>query len=275
MINTKDDKMGNLSEKDAKILMETAELLKDVSKDEGLHINYAKICWGAMKVLQEIWGEEYHLPIDVKEIYKKLGVDVKKVDLNEFMEGRDEKKVNRIIGKISIRPHYMTGNKKTTVYVDEKAASATVNYALAHELCHLILNYNQTRYTDDYCIMPMLPKLSDELIADAFAVFLLIPFDCFLEKFKEYIKFVKKEGMTPIGTKEWLTYLGSAAMVPNYYVACAYEQIRQVAFLIYKIHTEKSEDRAKYENIYGEGVKNLYESVKEQLTEELLSSLYQ
>lgn len=267
--------MGNLSEKDAKILMETAELLKDVSKDEGLHINYAKICWGAMKVLQEIWGEEYHLPIDVKEIYKKLGVDVKKVDLNEFMEGRDEKKVNRIIGKISIRPDYMTGNKKTTVYVDEKAASATVNYALAHELCHLILNYNQTRYTDDYCIMPMLPKLSDELIADAFAVFLLIPFDCFLEKFKEYIKFVKKEGMTPIGTKEWLTYLGSAAMVPNYYVACAYEQIRQVAFLIYKIHTAKSGDRAKYENIYGEGVEKLYKSVKEQLTEELLSSLYQ
>ena len=87
-----------INEKEAKILMETAKLLKDVSKDEGLHINYTKICWGAMGVLRDIWGAEYHLPIDVKEIYKQLGVNIKKVDLNEFMEGRDEKKVNRIIG---------------------------------------------------------------------------------------------------------------------------------------------------------------------------------
>lgn len=265
-----------INEKEAKILMETAKLLKDVSKDEGLHINYAKICWGAMGVLRDIWGTEYHLPIDVKEIYKQLGVGIKKVDLNEFMEGRDEKKVNRIIGKISIRPDYMAGKSKTTVYVDEKATPASINYALAHELCHLILNYNRIRYTDDYCIMPMLPKLSDELIADAFAVFLLIPFDRFLEKFDEYIKFVKKEGLAPIGTKEWLTYLGSVAMVPNYYVACAYEQIRQVAFLVYKIHITDPNERGKYRETYGDEVWELYKSVEKKLgNDELLTSLYQ
>lgn len=265
---------NQISEKESIILMETAELLKDVSKDEGLHINYAKICCAAIKVLRNNWGEKYRLPIDVREIYEKIGVQIKKVNLNEFMEGGDEKKVNRIIGKISIRPDYILEKSKTTVYVDEKATPASINYALAHELCHLILNYSEKCYTDDYCIMPMLPKLSDELVADAFAVFLLIPLDQFLEKFSSYIKLSKDEGLTPIGTKEWLNYLSSIALVPNYYVACAYEQIRQVAYLIYKIYT--SDEKEKYRDIYGKEIFDLFEFVKEKMGDkDWINLLYQ
>lgn len=257
------------------LLMETIKLLEDVSKDEGLYINYAKICWGAMKVLKNTWGEEYCLPIDVEKIYDKIGIEIKHVNLNEFMEGGDDQKVNRIIGKISIRPDYISDSQriKTTVYVDEEATPASVNYALAHELCHLILNYKKERYTDDYCIMPMLPKVADELVADAFAVFLLIPFDLFLDEFNSYVSSSKIKGLVPIGTKEWLTYLSSVALVPNYYVTCAYEQIRQVAFLIYKIFTSLNEDN-RYKEIYGKEIIELYDCVKEKLSG-VISLLYQ
>lgn len=262
--------------KESEILMEIAEILKDVSKEEGLYIDYAKICWSAMRLLQIIFDKGYQLPVKVKEIYDRIHVRIQMVNLNEFMEGGDVRKINRIIGKISIRPDYITSKTKITVYVDEDESPAMINYALAHELCHLILNYKIQRYTDDYSTMPMLPKESDELVADTFAVFLLIPFDKFLEVFKEYVQKSKDDGNIPIGTKDWLNYLSSVASVPYHYVACAYQQIRHVAFLMYQINKETSGiKRKKYEEKYGKVVMSLYESIKDKMDKEVLAALFQ
>lgn len=257
------------------ILMNIAEILQEVSKDEGIYPNYAKVCWGAMELLHRIWGNEYRVPIDVVEIYQKINIEVRMVDLNGFMGGADAEKVNRIIGKVSIRPDYFARNVKTTVYVDEEASPTDINYALAHELCHLILNYHESRYTDDYCIMPMLPKKVDELVADAFAIFLLLPFDRFLDTFVEYIDSAKASGDIPIETSAWLNYLSSVSAVPYYYVACGYQQIRHVAFLIYKIYIAGSEELEKYKQNYAEEVFKLYNYVKDKLTNGNISLFYQ
>lgn len=258
------------------ILMEIAKILNDVSKDEGLFINYAKIYYGVMKFLKTVSDEEnYQFPIDMKNIYEKLDIEIQKENLNGFMGDGDPQKVNRIIGKISIRPNYISEESKISIYVEEKEPPAMANYALAHELCHLILNYKKQRYTDEYCTMPMLPEILDELVADTFAVFLLIPFDKFIEIFKEYIHMAKAKGNIPISTEEWLNYLGSVAAVPYYYVACAYQQIRHVAYLMYYIHIADEDQKQRYYEAYGTEVMELYEMVKQNLDEETIKLLYQ
>lgn len=253
------------------ILMDIAKTLANVSNEDGMYLNYVKICLSAIELLKKVFGEQYQFPVDVIAVYEKLGIRVRKENLNEFMDGGDQKKVNRIIGKISIRPDYVTQESKTTVYVDESSSPEMINYALAHELCHLILNYENKRYTDDYCMMPMLPKVSDEMVADAFAIFLLIPFDKFLDTFSNYIKVSKDMGEVPIGTKSWLNHLSAMASVPYYYVACAYQQIRHVSFLIYKMHTENENDKMRY----GEESVVLYDLVESKLTDENINLLYQ
>lgn len=258
------------------LLMDVATILNEALNDEGLYVNYAKIYYAVMKLLKEVSEQnEYQFPIEIKNIYKKLNIEVLKTNLNEFMGDGDPQKVNRIIGKISIRPDYTSGKSKTSIYVEKNMSPAVTNYALAHELCHYILNSERIRYTDDYCIMPMLPKLAGELLADAFAIFLLIPFDKFLETFKKYVDDAKIKGSIPINTEEWLNYLGSVAAVPYYYVACAYQQIRHVAYLMYDIHIADENRKANYCGLYGKEVMGLYEMVKDKLDEETINLLYQ
>ena len=64
------------------ILMNIAEILQEVSKDEGVYLNYAKVCWGTMELLHKIWGNDYRVPINVIDIYKKMDIEVRMVDLN-------------------------------------------------------------------------------------------------------------------------------------------------------------------------------------------------
>ena len=219
--------------------------------------------------------DKKQLPVNVKSIYKNWGICIRTENLNSFMNGADSRKVNQIIGKISIRPDFFSGENKVTVYIEENESPAMVNYALAHELCHFIINFTEesNRYTDDYCTMPMLPKLEDELIADAFAAFLLIPFDIFLRIFKSYVKEAKEKENVPIRTKEWLNHLSAAVAVPYDYVACAYQQIRHIAYVMYIIHTAKTEEEKK--TLYGEYGYALYELVKDEIDEEVLHNLFQ
>ena len=251
------------------------KILQDAAKEKGLYLNYVKICYCAMMIREKELTDKNQLPVNVKKNYKNWGVCIRTENLNSFMNGADLRKVNQIIGKISIRPDFFSGENKITVYVEENESPAMVNYALAHELCHLIINYTKesNRYTDDYCTMPMLPKVADELIADAFAVFLLIPFDMFLSIFKSYVKEAKEKGNIPIRTKEWLNHLSAAVAVPYDYVACAYQQIRHIAYVMYIIHTSKTE--AEKKGPYGECGYALYELVKKEIDEEVLQNLFQ
>lgn len=251
------------------------KILEDATKEKGLYLNYVNICYCATILREKNLMNKNQLPVNIKAIYQKWGVCIREENLNSFMKGTDFKKVNQIIGKISIRPDLFSGETKVTVYIEENESPAMVNYALAHELCHLIINYTKenSRYSDDYCTMPMLPKIADELIADAFAVFLLIPFDMFLKIFKDYVNDSQKKGNIPIRTKEWLNHLSAAVAVPYDYVACAYQQIRHIAYVMYVIHTAKSEEDKK--TLYGEYGYALYNLIKDEIDEELLQNLFQ
>lgn len=257
------------------------EISKNISKDKGLSINYAKIYYIVTKLLKTVFGNKgYSFPINMAEIYKKFQFEVNKTDLNEFVGEKTVTRINRTVGKVSIRPDYSAGGSKITVYIDENASPAIANYALAHELCHLLVNHGSNkRYKDEYCTMPMLPKEPDELIADVFAVFLLIPFDKFLETFRDYVTRTIKQGTAPISTEEWLNYLGSIAVVPHYYVACAYEQIRFVAYQMYRIYLSSTPQERQYcAELFGEEAIELYNLLNSSLgsdLEEIVDLLYQ
>lgn len=257
------------------------EISKNISKDKGLSINYAKIYNVVTKLLKTVFGNKgYSFPINMAEIYKKFQFEVFRADLNEFVGEKAVTRINSTVGKVSIRPDFSTGGSKITVYIDKNATPAIANYALAHELCHLLVNHgNNKRYKDEYCTMPMLPKEPDELIADVFAVFLLIPFDKFLETFRDYVTRTIKMGTAPISTEDWLNYLGSIAVVPHYYVACAYEQIRFVAYQMYRIYLSSTpKERKCCIDLFGEEAIELYDLVNSSMggdLEEIIALLYQ
>lgn len=267
-------------------ILNIAESLNQVTQENEFLIEYTKIYYFAMKLLQEVKerksdGEQVLL----EDIYRELSVEIQIQDLNDFTMDAQSVRLNRIIGKLSVRPDYFDDEKQNiTVYIDENEKTAMAHYAMAHELCHLLLylgrkdntdGENKEFYIDDYSIMPMLPKSRDELVADAFAIFLLIPFDRFLDLFQEYVESARERGAIPIGTEEWLSYLSAVAEIPYYYVAYGYQQIRYVAGVMYGFHKGTKEEREKYTEAYGEEVQALYDMVQDKLTDAVIADLYQ
>lgn len=270
------------------IMKNKALVLKNAANEMDVSIQYARVCLAATEFLDEVQGQ-YDLPVPIREIYGKLGIEILPEEYNDSVDNNERYKfVNRTIGRVSLRPDYFSDQpeaRKVTVYVASGEKTSTVNYALAHELAHIIYSFNKPQlfYTNMYCTMPLLPKSVDELIADAFAIFLMIPLDKFLVTFYEYVLEAKARGAWPITTEKWLNYLSAVMNVPYYYVACGYQQLRQVAYLIYKadseIRKENFIDREEFnEKKLDEAVKRLYKIVSLQLGEqidEIIKVLYQ
>lgn len=259
-----------------------ALVLRDAAKEMDVSIQYAKVCLAATEFLEEVQGE-YNLPVPIREIYKKLDIEILPEEYNDPLDYNEKFKfVNRTIGRVSLRPDYFSDQpeaRKVTVYVASDEKTSTVNYALAHELAHIIYSFNtpQLFYQNNYCTMPLLPKAVDELIADAFAIFLMIPLDKFLITFYEYVLEAKERGAWPITTEKWLNYLSAVMNVPYYYVACGYQQLRQVAYLIYVAYEDIKNNAPDKEEL-DKTVKKLYEIVSMRLgvqMEDIIEVLYQ
>ena len=80
--------------------------------------------------------------------------------------------------------------------------------------------------------MPMLFKDMEEMVANCFAIFLLIPVPLFLKDFDEYIK----NQVELVNTSEWLKYLTVVTEVSYENVAIGYQMLRFVCgYVIVKI----------------------------------------
>lgn len=250
------------------IMEEIKNILGEFVEEQNvLNIDYAVICNCAIKLLDFIFGEdEYELPIDINHIYRKMKIPLLEMDLNRYMDGYLPKRVNRIIGKISIRKDFISGKMKRSVYIDENTPPILQRYAMAHELCHYILKMDDRMFTDEYCNMPMLPKDPAELVADAFAIFLLIPIKPFMDEFLEYVNYEKKSGRPPFRTSEWIEHLSAVCYVAEDYVAYGYELIRYIASWLYGVKD--------IEVCPSDNVKVLWEKRKKYLNQEIIDSLF-
>ena len=132
----------------------------------------------------------------------------------------------------------------------------------------------------------MLPKQAEELIADAFAVSLLIPIKAFIKQFNVYLNEEKESGNLPISTESWLQYLSTSARVSYHYVACGYQQLRSVALWLYQYRINKKhveiidnivEKEILLEKLNEQKLKypNLIEDIDEFLTDDIITQLYQ
>lgn len=223
------------------LIVDIQEFLKEefqgeFQKPQTLIKYYWEASLKAERLIREALGESERFPIDIELLARKLGAQIVVEDLNELNWWRS---MNRKIGQIQIGENFFTKGKMKTIFVDKAAPVTSKRYVIAHELSHYIIHFDDKDYYEDYCIMPMCPADIEEAVTDIFAIFLLIPVRHFFVEFLEYVKNNTDRGEKTVATEHWIRYLAERSMVPEYYVAYGYQQLRYVAYWIYQAWNEE------------------------------------
>lgn len=223
------EKYSNLM-RDIKIFLQEG-FKEDIRKPQSLIKYYWEVSCRADQLIKAALGGNGRFPVDIELLAERIGVRIEEENLNEFS---DRRSMNRRIGQVQIGENPFTNEKMRSIFVDKAVPQSTRRYAIAHEIAHYIMHYEDWDYYEDYFIMPMCPADIEEIVADIFAIFLLIPVRYFFVEFLEYVKRKTEEGETPVTTERWIRYLAERSMVSDYYVAYGYQQLRYVAHWIYK-----------------------------------------
>ena len=256
--------------------------LKNIAKDEELGLDYILICACALELLENLLGNEYDFPIDVDKIAEALGVDVVYQPLNGEV-GRRGGRIHKVVGRNLKNVNPITGNKNSYILIDDESRYDEQRYALAHELTHYMINIEEKNYNSEYCVMPMLFKKMEEMVADVFGIFLLIPLPTFLKEFMVYLG----DQSVPVKTSEWLNYLSIVAEIPYEEVAIGYQNIRYVCGKLYtETHRDQKEKTQEKENgeankegkkekrEIDDSLQKQIERMKELITEDVIEKLF-
>lgn len=224
---------NDIEQEKGAVISNVEKVLKNILENSGLQVDYLVICICALELLECILGEDYDFPVNIEKMVEDVGLKITYQPLNDE---NDSKRLHRIAGKIIKRQSRITGEIKSVILIDEKSTRKEQRYTLAHELTHYLIHYSDQRFISEFRVMPMLFKEKEEMVAEIFAVFLLIPLPAFLEEFSTYIGV---GGEVPVKTSEWLQYLSTIASVPYEDVAIGYQNIRYVSAIIYKSLEDK------------------------------------
>lgn len=233
-MNQVDEFMDNDKSNGKGLVQLVGDELRKIADKTGMELDYFGICAYALEFLEEIEGEGYDFPIDIEAIVKKMGIDIVYQSLNYKREIQNMR-VHKIVGKVIKRKNRFTGEDANMILIDDESKKDEQRYALAHGLAHFLLHVEDKWYSGEYRVMPMLFKKKEEMIADIFAIFLLIPLPVFLREFDLYVG----EESVPVKTSEWLKYLSNVAEVPYEDVAIGYQNLRYVFSYIYNLMEEK------------------------------------
>lgn len=242
--------------------------LKRIAEDTRLGIDYVTICACALEFLEEVLGTEYSFPIDIELIMERMGIEVFYQPLDS-VEGRSRNLPYRVVGRTFKRMNLLTQETMYGVLIDEESRFEEQRYAMAHELAHLLVHWQDKQFNSEYRVMPMLFKKVEEMVADIFAVFILIPLPLFLKEFDAYIG-----GRTrPVMTSDWLKYLSIVVGVPYEDVAIGYQNIRYVLGIIYGIMFENKEipnvEDKRINNIINKHITKIEEVIQLEMVEKL------
>ena len=89
--------------------------------------------------------------------------------------------------------------------------------------------------------MPICPVKMEEIAADIFSVFLLIPMRQFVVEFAQYVEYRVNTQKVPISTEEWMRYLSERAVLSDYYVAYGYQYLRGIGYWVYQAYNAAEE----------------------------------
>lgn len=225
-MNTKMEKVNSIKE-ERSIVSTLGNELREITQQKYLGNEYLTLCACALELIEEFLGEDYDFAIDIEKIAQKMGVQVIYQSLNG--PTAEEVRQHRVVGRNLKRMNRITKEQISNILIDSESNRNEQRYALTHELAHYLVHYNESLYNNVYCVMPMLFKDMEEMVADVFATFLLIPVPIFLKEFMTYIG----EQPVPVKTSEWLQYLSIVAEVPYEYMAIGYQNIRYVCGILY------------------------------------------
>lgn len=227
------------------LIDEISKTLKNITNVENVIKYYWKVGVYAEKLIIEILGEEgCEFPVDIEKLAYKLGIEIEEEDLNENANIKILE-LNRKIGQLVIREDSYTEEKRVIIYVDKLAPPSSRRFAIANEIVHYLLHYDETKLYENYFIMPMCPTKEEEIAADIFSVLLLIPMRKFLSEFSRYVEYRIKNQKIPITTEEWLRYLSERSVLSEYYVAYGYQHLRGIGYWVYQAWHADEEQRKK------------------------------
>ena len=273
--------MNNKNEDILEIVSKELKSIKNLIPQKLLGVDYVSICALALELAEDILGENVHFPVDIEDIVRQLGVDIIYQPLNALRQ-EGERRVHKMVGTILKRPGIVTPFI-TCILIDSESKQEEQRYALAHELAHYLMHYDESVYASAYHLMPMLFKDMEEMIADIFAIFLLIPLPAFFDEFYEYINAQNKL----VRTSEWLRYLSIIANVSYEEVSIGYQNIRYVSEIIYKLKKgvismdklgEQVEEITSSKDLKNEVTKNIvikqFTKMMEKMSDEMEKVLY-
>lgn len=235
------------------IVSKGLEGIKEIVSNKLLGVDYVSICALALEFLEQVLGSEYSFPVDIEAIVKEMGITVLYQPIDSIMWKEGEKRVHKVVGTSFIRPGIHNQKRIACIWIDSESKQEEQRFALAHELAHCLINNEGEVYNSAYHLMPMLFKDMEEMVADIFAIFLLIPIPAFFEMFYEYIE-VQNE---PVRTSEWLKYLSFVANVSYEEVSIGYQNIRYVSGIIYKLRHKEIELGRQVEEFVSPEVKDI------------------
>lgn len=228
----------------------------------------------ATRLLNIVFGKgNYSFPIDLEEILRKLEVEVVEISLKDT---NDRNAVNRVVSEYSCRPKICSEGVDRKIYVDSSSTLYLQRYAIAYQIGMFFIQYDYALCSSTYSAVPLLPKSRENLIANAFALALLVPASTLLQEMNDYITTEEKLGRLPIHTECWIQHISSSARIPLYYACSAYTQIMGVALALYQYHKNLNgdefvkniakQDEEKYPNLTG--------SIKEFLSDEMIKKIF-
>lgn len=243
--------------------------LRELAENGNLAVDYMKICAYAQELLEGCLGEDYGFPVNIEQLLQKIGIEVSYQPLNDNPE---EGHIHKLVGKNIKRVNFFTKEEENYILIDSGSNRAEQRYCLAHELAHYLIHHDAESYYSSYSIMPMLFRDMEEMVADVFAIFLLIPVPCFVREFAEYIRNQNE----PVKTSEWLTYLSVVTEVAYENVAIGYQTIRYVCGLIFNLKMgQEEENREKNKELEKDPIlKKQVEKMEAAMTEDIIQTLF-
>ena len=125
------------------------------------------------------------------------------------------------------------GNDECMIYVNENIGELSKRYVIGHEIGHYILNNGQQKNKVEYCRSIMFPKNIKERICDLAASFILMPIEYVMKVMDDFCEDKRKKEDIPIEPDDWLYYVGSKFKLSNYHTILCYQDIRNLAGVLY------------------------------------------
>ena len=188
------------------------------AREEDMTEVYEEIALMAEQLVRDsyeaIGKKSVDFPINAEIIAKYLGVEVKWGNLNLVRTSG----INKKLGVTAYN------GKNVEITVDNSAGDKMRRYVIANGIGRYLLNGSRYINKTSYAI-PLIPRSMDDFIADAIAVFLLMPITKFKDEFLEYIY---DHGERPIDSDAWLEHLNNRCQIPLFNLASGYQQMKMV-----------------------------------------------